>query len=369
MGGQNCNLDVVFSDDIVWIARIRLSNHPRLLPQQVQDYILRSEVATLKYLANTKVPAPKVFAFDCAPNDVGVSFCLVEKLEGSPLHPGWPPEGATSRKCTNLLSQLADIYIELASNKFRATGSLVPTRTRGGTEVGGFSDAQFFDNPDGPPLGPFTSTTAAMRAESLLQLKMITAGEKTDLPLQNYIRHLWRLEVLSSQNTLPISDPETSFFIRHRDDKGDHILVDSDFNITGVLDWEFASIEHPSIAFSSPCMLWPIGEFYNGSQTLSSAEHEFAQILESKGYPKLSEYVLSGRLMQRLDFEMIEYPPTEDDFESLLQGARKAYAIATIGSEDVSTYAVWKETMLKKYANDDGLRQLLRHQVAVPVSG
>jgi hypothetical protein len=32
------------------------------------------------------------------------------------------------------------------------------------------------------------------------------------------------------------------FYLKHVDDKGDHILVDEQLNITGVIDWQMARI-------------------------------------------------------------------------------------------------------------------------------
>jgi hypothetical protein len=62
MGGQNCHVDAEFEDSVTWIVRIRLAD-PTLPPQKVQDHILLSEVATLKFLEQTAVPVPKVFQY------------------------------------------------------------------------------------------------------------------------------------------------------------------------------------------------------------------------------------------------------------------------------------------------------------------
>lgn len=32
------------------------------------------------------------------------------------------------------------------------------------------------------------------------------------------------------------------FFLKHMDDKGDHILVDDEYNITGIIDWIYARV-------------------------------------------------------------------------------------------------------------------------------
>ncbi|KAJ5739270.1 hypothetical protein N7533_012054, partial [Penicillium manginii] len=62
IGGQNCQLDLEFDDGVTWIVRLRLCD-PLLPPRPFQDYIFLSEVATLKFLAETAVPSPKVVIF------------------------------------------------------------------------------------------------------------------------------------------------------------------------------------------------------------------------------------------------------------------------------------------------------------------
>lgn len=42
----------------------------------------------------------------------------------------------------------------------------------------------------------------------------------------------------------------SAYFLKHIDDKGDHILVDEDLNIPGIIDWEMALLVHYREAFS-----------------------------------------------------------------------------------------------------------------------
>jgi len=58
------------------------------------------------------------------------------------------------------------------------------------------------------------------------------------------------------------------FFLKHTDDKGEHILVDDEYNITGIIDWVFASTACKAYAFSSPCMMWPVAAYYEGKNVL-----------------------------------------------------------------------------------------------------
>lgn len=86
-GGINFHLVIEFQDGIVWLARICRSNATSL-PPALRDYIIRSEVATLRFLKDTKIPTLKVFCFtfkDEENNKVGVRYISYKKMLGKPL--------------------------------------------------------------------------------------------------------------------------------------------------------------------------------------------------------------------------------------------------------------------------------------------
>jgi aminoglycoside phosphotransferase (APT) family kinase protein len=117
---MNYHIEILFDDGITWLARIRRSNATSP-PAELRDYILRSEVSTLQFLSETKVPAPKVFDFNfCETNPIGVGYILMEKLPGSSLR--WSL--ATPEQRRRVTSQVADVYIELYAHPFAMTGSI-----------------------------------------------------------------------------------------------------------------------------------------------------------------------------------------------------------------------------------------------------
>jgi hypothetical protein len=59
------------------------------------------------------------------------------------------------------------------------------------------------------------------------------------------------------------------FYLKHPDDKGDHILVNDCSYIVGVIDWKWAQTVSRAEAFCSPCTLWPVAKFYEGSNELA----------------------------------------------------------------------------------------------------
>lgn len=147
------------------------------------------------------------------------------------------------------------------------------------------------------------------------------------------------------------------FYLKHFDDKGDHILVDRDFNITGIIDWEFASLEPKALAFSSPCFLWPVGDFYAGNNRLSSEEMEFAAIFERRQRKDMAHLIRNGRKMQRYLFPVGGYPQEHEEFEAMFNGLHAAW---TEDKSQLVPYQIWKDKALKRYAGDAQLLRLLR---------
>lgn len=348
-GGQNCNIDIQFQDGVVWLARIRLDD-PLLPPKPTQAYISLSEVYTLKLLESTSVPVPKVyyFASEFSENFIGVPFLLMEKMKGAPLK--WNTTTPSQR--TKVLEQLTDILLALEKYPSSSTGSILASN--GSSKICGFAQPQLFESPSAP-LGPFDDLESSLRAMLAQQLRLIANGELSTLAVDHYLSHRWRVdmipEVLSFHN-------QAGFFLKHFDDKGDHILIDEDFTITSIVDWEFASLEPKALAFSSPCMLWPVGAFYAGSNSLSPEEMELAAMFERRGRNDMARLVRDGRKMQRyLFFNGGGVSHGQEEFEAMFQGLRAAWAG---DNKELGPYQTWKDEALKKYAGDEQLIHLLR---------
>ena len=58
------------------------------------------------------------------------------------------------------------------------------------------------------------------------------------------------------------------FYLKNEDKKGDHVLVYNDYNITGIIDWEWAFTDSKSAAFNSSIVLLPVAGFYDGASEL-----------------------------------------------------------------------------------------------------
>ncbi|KAL1851053.1 hypothetical protein Daus18300_012662 [Diaporthe australafricana] len=390
MGGQNCHVEVVFADGVVWLARFRLSSAISP-PPEVQDYVLRSEAATLEFLqSHTSIPSPRVFDWACESdpaNTVGVGYILMEKLRGTPLD--W--QGATTAQREKVVRQLADIMLEIERHPFSRLGSLLMMKAPSGDamtptamateepliEVLGLArHSTFRSGMDNRPLGPFRSSLKASRAIVEAHLRMIAAGEigTAENAADVFLAHRFRLDVLDrvweadKAAGAAVWEQEEKFFLKHADDKGDHIFVNADFDIVGVIDWEWCSTASKEEAFSSPCMMWPVAAFYDGSNELADEELLLARVFGERGREDLARCVLNGRKVQRFLFALGPGGASHDDrrtFACLFMGLKRAFDPEKSRIEDKlggeeEEWDAWRSRALVQWEHDVLLQAILK---------
>lgn len=145
--------------------------------------------------------------------------------------------------------------------------------------------------------------------------------------------------------------------------------MDDQYNITGLIDWEFASAEAKELAFSSPCMMWPVGDFYDGSNSLAADEQRFTAIFEERGRTDIGNIVRQSRRWQRYLFFLGGGIPRDlAELKSLFDGLRKSFA----GEEEeaaIVPYDIWRQDALAEFAKGDGqLRTLVRDERAAALN-
>ncbi|CAI6092104.1 unnamed protein product [Clonostachys chloroleuca] len=80
-----------------------------------------------------------------------------------------------------------------------------------------------------------------------------------------------------------------------------NFLVDLDYNITGIIDWELAIVTAKGAAFQSPLLLYNLGELYHeGLSTPSEDEKRLAEILQEE----TKSHELSALVAQKLHFRV-----------------------------------------------------------------
>ncbi|KAJ5107179.1 hypothetical protein N7456_003854 [Penicillium angulare] len=349
MGGMNYHIEITFDDGISWLARIRKSNATSP-PPELRDYILNSEVATLQFLSNeTKVPVPKIFDFNFSDtNPVGVGYILMEKLPGHSLR--WSI--ATLEQRRKVIDQLSDVYIELKNHPFTLLGSM---NSPGSYGIGPFARESLtdFHGPEMKALGPFSLTAESVRAEIELILDLIARQESyVDRPIDAFLIHRFLLDKVSDifgENKLD----DEKFYLKHADDKGDQILVDDDFGITGIIDREWAHTDSKSGAFNSPIVLFDEADFYDGGNSVSEDESFLVECFEAKGHSDLGSIVRNGHIIHRFRFCCGYSPMDWKGYIGLFGGF-----LGALGIKDFH-WETWKVEALDRYKDDHRLQQVI----------
>ncbi|GJN81725.1 hypothetical protein PLIIFM63780_005260 [Purpureocillium lilacinum] len=210
MGGMNYHIELCLDDGVSWIARIRRFNATSP-PAPLRDYILRSEVATLRFLEGTAVPAPKVydFALEGPENPVGVGFILMDKLPGKSLR--WSL--ATPEERRRVMDQIANTFVELHSHAFDLLGSLLDTP--GGLAVGAFARESLtdFGGSNMTTIGPCSSWQDYRLASLQLTLKLISREEMyTQRPVDAYLIHRSLTDLVPT--ITPASTGDIKFYLK-----------------------------------------------------------------------------------------------------------------------------------------------------------
>jgi len=174
----------------------------------------------------------------------------------------------------------------------------------------------------------------------------------TQRPVDAYLIHRFLTDLVPT--ITPASTGDIKFYLKHADDKGDHIVVDDDFNVIGIIDWEWAHTAPPEHAFNSPVGFLPVSEFYGGNTTIGGGEAVFAELLEGRGRRDLAEHVRNGRVQHFFDFCCGYGLEDWDGFLGLFKGLRCAPGVDA-GME----WEEWKAVALRRYEVDQGLRALL----------
>ncbi|PWI77004.1 hypothetical protein PCL_04198 [Purpureocillium lilacinum] len=174
----------------------------------------------------------------------------------------------------------------------------------------------------------------------------------TQRPVDAYLIHRFLTDLVPT--ITPASTGDIKFYLKHADDKGDHILVDDDFNVTGIIDWEWAHTAPPEHAFNSPVGFLPVSEFYGGNTAIGGGEAVFAELLEGRGRRDLAEHARNGRVQHFFDFCCGYDLEDWDGFLGLFKGLRCA-----VGVDAGMEWKEWKAVTLRRYEVDQGLRALL----------
>lgn len=354
VGGMNYHFTIVFEDNVTWICRTRRQNISSP-PIELQNAIIESEVSTMQFLFNVGLPVPRVHGYSphSDTNAVGRPFILMDMIKGKPLN--WYAADDAAKK--HVLRQLADIFITLSQHPFETIGCLYHSGSSFTIGPMTFDDHATQDT-DGTliPLGPFPDCESYLSALIERNLQFILEGKAySNARIDAYLVHLALRDYLPAISAF-YAPSGGKFFLKHMDDKGDHIIVDDAFNIVGIIDWEWAQFVPKSDAFAAPLFLLDVAKYYDGHNQLSAEEILFANIFEDKGHSDLADAVRGGRVHHRIAHCIGGDVDNLDDFSKLFLGLRK-FVAHEHPAED--SWVKWKDNALVEYRLDNGLQKLL----------
>lgn len=322
-----------------WLMRVpRVSGYAVGFPVRLAEYLIRSEYATLRFLETTAVPAPRAFSFGIpsqgTDHGVGVCFLLMEELTGKP----WDGQGDTAK----VWKGLADILAELERHPFTKAGSLCVDSPDDLPSVSATASDRFVCL---DPYGPFDNSVAYYTAWAEQYLALIADGQLyPQFPIEAYLVYRFLQD-----NATQLSDSEDEFFLKHVDDKGDHLLVDEDLNITGIIDWQMARVVPRREAFALSLVSADMRALCEGNVSLGAKDVALINALREKG-ARLASY--TGDEKVRRVFWGLGLEPKWSYALPLANAILQVFGVEQGWDE-------WKEAALKQYEGDERLKALM----------
>nr|XP_019050144.1 hypothetical protein I302_00565 [Kwoniella bestiolae CBS 10118]OCF29074.1 hypothetical protein I302_00565 [Kwoniella bestiolae CBS 10118] len=147
------------------------------------------------------------------------------------------------------------------------------------------------------------------------------------------------------------------FYIKHDDDRYDHIRAEEDGKVTGILDWEWAYTINKEEAFAAPNGFVP-EEYHKGkNDVLSHREQAMIEEYTSRGRPDLAEYVGIGRKYHRL----VDLFRENGISIKLVNALERAFLGLTDHQvNQPQNIEEWIEAKKEQYKDDEGLKFLLK---------
>lgn len=352
LSGMHVHRRIVFVDGSSWLARLPRQNFTSF-SDEITNSILRSECATLQWLSRIQdVPTPKVHGYGLLNdprNDVGVAYMLIDEMPGRPLLYLEP----TPEQLKKVYSSLARILCILSEHSFDKIGSLTYD-SNGEICVGHIAGDRTGTL---PPIGPFSNAVEyyVSWAETYLNFikeKQLFSSYAADAYL--IYKYIAKLAAEGRFNCLEKDLDNDRFFLKHMDDKGDHIMVDDEFNIVGLIDWSFARTVPIYEAFGPSLVSADMTSIYRGIPGLSDQDKALQHALKSES-SYLGRFAAAPDLIRRLCFGLgtgmnFTWKEALDVFQGMVN--------TVDGNAEDFDWEKWRTTHLSQFSNDQTLQQL-----------
>ena len=302
MGCANYHGWLTFDNGEKWIVRIPRTGFSDVPPELV-ECLVASEYATLKFLEPTKIPAPRVFAYALASdpsNRVGVSYIMMQALSGRPFY---EHEASPDQK-KGVIEQVADVLIEISKNPLPLAGSLVMKNDQ--IDVSAVASNRFVAL---NTYGPFKTTIDYIT--SIIDQHMdLIAGTQLhhEHPLEAFLFYHFLRQITEA---LVASDfPGQQFFLKH---------VDEDFNITGIIDGQFARTVPAVEAFGPSYITADLASLYSSQTGVTDDDRVLAKALRDRVANVLASLAEGSEIMRRFH-NGLSSDLTKDEARDVLKG-------------------------------------------------
>ncbi|KAJ6489675.1 protein kinase subdomain-containing protein PKL/CAK/Fmp29 [Mycena vitilis] len=309
-GGYNRTFIITMHDGFQMVARIP---YPVTVPKH---YAVASEVATMAFLRSSGIPTPKVYGYSPTPNNAAeTEYILMELVRGTLLGDIWSDLG--EGEIASLCHQMVQLESKMMSIRFPAGGSLYHTKDLEKMMEGPgipLEDGNFCVGPDtSVPMwygrrsqldierGPYKNAQAALARGAHKERAHLERFGQLLLPFQRLRREAYQFRKQSPSDhienlnrylliapSLVPRDPALSHFcIRHPDLQVNNIIVsrsadDSGWQITGLIDWQHASILPLFLLAGVPQRLQNYSDPISQSMTRPSLPENFHDLDESE---------------------------------------------------------------------------------------
>lgn len=360
MGGMHVHLRLQFSDGTTWLARIPRQNYISF-SDDFSARITESECATLRWLERIDVPSLRLYGLGLQNdpgNEVSVASMLIDELPDTALLLKQP--FASSEQLRKVYDQWSGILCTLHKYPFEKIGSLVLGSQPNGDVI---SVGPIVGDRTGtfPQMGPFQNAKEYYSTFAEKYLEMIFDGQLfSAYPVKAYLifKYLQKLAESGRWNAFEAGLDNGPFFLKHMDDKGDHILVDDDYNITGIIDWTFARAVPAFEAFGPSLLTADLDDLFNGKAGRSLMDNIMTEALQSCATTTHLGRMMDGPdLVRRFSFGLgMGMNLSWDEASSLFKGV-----ISTATGIDLREmdWEVWYQNRLHEWADDSRLQTLL----------
>ncbi|KAH8732087.1 kinase-like domain-containing protein [Phaeosphaeriaceae sp. PMI808] len=283
-GGFNRIFEVSMRDGTSVLARLPYSS---TLPRRLA---VASEVATMEFVRAHGIPTPRILGYAIDENPVGSEYVLMEKQPGQPIGDAWFDLSEQQRlqvlhDVVRLEAKLFSIYLPASGSIYHThdlkpiTSNVIIPGMNGQFCVGPYAGLRWWFGKRGTldlDRGPHVDSLRALQAPAEKELAWLREHGRPRYPFHRQHREAFQYEkqdpadyVESLEKYLRIAphlvptSPELSLpILRHPDVQPNNIFVSKDYKVTGLIDWQHATVLPSFLAAGIP----------NSFQNYSNAE-------------------------------------------------------------------------------------------------